>query len=159
MEVTWHKCICHLLKLSHHKMKKYVLILSHGKINYCVIWHNMKFQNFKRSYLTHYVRYDLKISQMLDSIVIYHLTQYCQCHTSVHVMRWNGHIFTIVTMMSAGRQMTSNDMISKYKIHYLHHLHGHILHNLSNIALYGKNLFLALTDLIMRVIPPELNFE
>ena len=62
-------------------------------------------------------------------------------------------------MMSAGRQIILYDMISKYKMHQLHHLHGHILHNWSNIAIYGKNLFLALTDLLIKIILPELNFE
>ena len=62
--------------------------------------------------------------------------------------------------MSAGRQIIAYDMISMYKMHQLHHLYGHILHNLSNIDIYGqKKLLLALTDLIMRIISPELNFE
>ena len=30
-------------------------------IKNCVILHNMQFRDFKRSYLTHYARYDLKI--------------------------------------------------------------------------------------------------
>ena len=82
-------------------------------VNDCVILHNMKNGNFKWPYLTHYERCDLE----------------------------NGHIFAIITMMSAGRQMTLDDMISKCKMHYLHYLHGHIFYTLSNIAMYGKTYF------------------
>jgi len=56
--------------------------------------------------------------------------------------------------MSVDREMTWNDIIFKYMTYYLHHLHGHILHNLTNITIFGNNLFLAVTDLLIRIIPP-----
>ena len=56
--------------------------------------------------------------------------------------------------MSADREMTLDDMISKYMMRYLHHLCSPILPNLSDITVNGKSLFLALTDLLMRIIAP-----
>ena len=57
-------------------------------VDYCVLLHDMKICNLKRSYLTHYARYELnKFSQMLDNTIIYRLTQWYQCHTGVHVVR------------------------------------------------------------------------
>ena len=56
--------------------------------------------------------------------------------------------------MPADREMTLNDNIFKYMTYYLHHLHDHIFHNLTNITIFGKNLFLAVTDLLIRIIPP-----
>ena len=66
----------------------------------------------------------------------------CPCHQ----MKWT-HFYNYHKDVRAGTGK------------YLHHLHGHILHNLSNIAIYGKNLFLALTDLLIRKLPEELNLE
>jgi len=71
---------------------------------------------------------------MLDNIIIYHPTWWCQCRPSVHVMRWNWHIFTIIAVLSTGRQLTLSDMIDKYWVHYRHNLHDPILHNLSDIT-------------------------
>jgi hypothetical protein len=55
--------------------------------------------------------------------------------------------------------MASHDMIAMYNMNKFHDLQGHLLRSLLDIAIYGKNLFLAVAVSLFKIIALKLNFE
>jgi hypothetical protein len=128
-------CNLHQNVQNHFLYDKKIISCHVISVNYCVILHNMK-NLISNSHIS-LISQDMtsRFSQILDNIVIYHYKKKCQCHTSVHVMRWNWHIIINITMLSAVRHITLYGMTFKYNLHHLHQFYCHILHNLSHIAI------------------------